>query len=405
MRHVHTRALALVSSVLILAAAAACSDEDPVAPGIGFAESGTLTGTFTDTGTRVSNGVIANRSGQLSARMCNTQGANFDVLVTSGRSTDTVATGTSTEACETLQFDVVEGRTYRFRVKSVSGAGAWVICYAYDAATCQGLATFPADTGGVPQGYYLATEGKSGAELLAALHAVIRTGHNGFQYDSARGFLYQDVEDPNDDNLIEDLYAGRVITVDRRANSTTDATDANLNAEHAWPQSCGAGLDRISSGVRSTGPRGDLHIIYAADAPANNSRSNFPFGLISGNPESSYGPDSAGNFSRRGSNGTTTVFEPRAEKRGDIARALFYFYVRYVPEIPAQLSLENFNIEEATLLQWAQQDPVDAFEWARNNEVYAVQGNRNPFVDRPALLASIGDFPNTAAGAHAICDF
>jgi hypothetical protein len=321
------------------------------------------------------------------------------------RVADTVATGTATTGCETLSFRVVAGSTYRLAVKSVTGRGSYIACYAYAPATnCAGLQPTVPAVPGVPLGYYLSAEGRTGAELLASLSSIIRTGHNGFAYDSARGFLYQDVEDPNDDNLIEDVYAGRIATVDRRANSNTDAGDANLNAEHAWPQSCGSRLDR-TNGVRSTGPRGDLHILFAADAGANSARSNYPFGLVTGTPDASYGPDSAGNFSRRGSNGTRTVFEPRAERRGDLARAIFYFYVRYVPDIPGSLSLENFNVEETTLLQWAAADPVDDFERARNNEIYAVQGNRNPFVDVPEFLTRIGDFPNTATGAHATCDF
>jgi hypothetical protein len=36
-------------------------------------------------------------------------------------------------------------------------------------------------------------------------------------------------------------------------------------------------------------------------------------------------------------------------------------------------------------MRWAKQDPIDDVEKARNNAVYEVQGNRNPFVDYPGL--------------------
>jgi len=42
-----------------------------------------------------------------------------------------------------------------------------------------------------------------------------------------------------------------------------------------------------------------------------------------------------------------------------------------------------------TLLLWHEEDPVDAREQLRNDEVYAIQGNRNPFVDHPEWVGLI----------------
>jgi endonuclease I len=88
------------------------------------------------------------------------------------------------------------------------------------------------------------------------------------------------------------------------------------------------------------------------------------------------------------------VFEPRNAKKGDIARAIFYFYTRYNLRRPATFSLQNFVIEEATLIQWHNADPPDAFERQRNALAFRAQGNRNPFIDRPELVAAVGDWPN-----------
>ena len=45
------------------------------------------------------------------------------------------------------------------------------------------------------------------------------------------------------------------------------------------------------------------------------------------------------------------------------------------------------------LLQWHLQDPPDAEEIARNDYIQSIQGNRNPFIDRPTWINFI-DFTN-----------
>jgi deoxyribonuclease I len=78
------------------------------------------------------------------------------------------------------------------------------------------------------------------------------------------------------------------------------------------------------------------------------------------------------------------VFEPPAEHRGNAARAIFYMSVRYDKELPEKL--------EATLRQWHRDDPVDAAEIERCDEIERLQGNRNLFIDRPELVDLIADF-------------
>ena len=104
-----------------------------------------------------------------------------------------------------------------------------------------------------------------------------------------------------------------------------------------------------------------------------------------------------------------TVYEPRDEDKGDIARSLFYMATRYhsyrsTEDFEPALKLVstfNTNPEETLtcdstkttpatygilddLLSWNKIDPVDNYEKHRNNLVYnAVQHNRNPFIDYP----------------------
>ncbi len=48
--------------------------------------------------------------------------------------------------------------------------------------------------------------------------------------------------------------------------------------------------------------------------------------------------------------------------------------------------------EQAALEQWSIDDPVDAYECARNDNVEAIQGKRNPFIDRPDFIEKIGSW-------------
>jgi hypothetical protein len=97
-----------------------------------------------------------------------------------------------------------------------------------------------------------------------------------------------------------------------------------------------------------------------------------------------------------------TVWEPRNEDKGDVARMIFYMAVRYegtggndpldlevVDYLPSSPSGEPNYAKLSTLLQWAAQDPVSSWERRRNTRIYERQGNRNPFIDHPEYIASI----------------
>ena len=65
---------------------------------------------------------------------------------------------------------------------------------------------------------------------------------------------------------------------------------------------------------------------------------------------------------------------------------LFYMDVRYdgltlVDGVPATHEMGDLE----TLLQWHLADPVDDFEYNRNDVIEDYQDNRNPFIDYPHL--------------------
>jgi endonuclease I len=90
---------------------------------------------------------------------------------------------------------------------------------------------------------------------------------------------------------------------------------------------------------------------------------------------------------------TTTSYAPPTSVRGDIARILFYMVTMW-PELslvdvvsgdPAIYTIGQLSL----FVKWHLEDPVDAFEDNRNEVIYGLQGNRNPFVDHEELVCRI----------------
>jgi len=147
-----------------------------------------------------------------------------------------------------------------------------------------------------------------------------------------------------------------------------------MNTEHTWPQS------RFSRNFPKQLQKGDLHILFPVESPVNSLRSNYPFGEVS---SVSQRPCASARKGRSGRSGRQ-VFEPADEHKGNVARALFYFSMRYKIDIDPE--------QEETLRAWDRSDPVDDFERQRNEKIFEIQKNRNPFIDYPELSQLISDF-------------
>ena len=229
-----------------------------------------------------------------------------------------------------------------------------------------------------PADFYNAAKGKVGKDLLAALVGIVKN-HKDLGYNGARNVMFGSLDDYQNNDQIECVYTGRVAP---HVNNTGSASSAKFNTEHSWPQSLGA-----------VGPaKADLHHLFPTDIDTNGARSSYPFGevksVIQSFPQfevdegtSALGNDAQGN----------KVFEPRSVHKGNLARAILYFYTCYGANGPA--NLKNFHIERNVLMTWNKLDPVDDAERTRNDRVYDAQGNRNPYVDHPEFFDAIGDFP------------
>ncbi len=199
-------------------------------------------------------------------------------------------------------------------------------------------------------------------------------------YDGARVFLmgkYYLVDQGKGQYGVRDVYCNNIKTSRELGSGAgpNKVPNANvINTEHTWPQS------KFGSHGRGF-QKADLHHLFPTDSQANSTRGNFNFGDVA--QDTKHVNCVASRFGRA-TDGTNNIFEPPANHKGNVARALFYFAVRYKMHINPS--------EEAYLRKWSKEDPVDEDEMKRNQAIFEVQGNRNPFIDVPGLEDRINDF-------------
>jgi endonuclease I len=213
--------------------------------------------------------------------------------------------------------------------------------------------------------------------------------HIALEYSEAKRYLFGKISLKKDDQgyYVEDLYCQKKI---RKSDLGTgqigpmQIPDKFINCEHTWPQS------KFTKNFPERTQKSDLHHLYPVNSDANSTRGNYPFGS---DPEvigehrqysevSSLNNCEASRMLEIFKAGQ--FFEPPASHRGNVARSLFYFSIRYKMPIDP--------IQEKFLRLWNTEDPVDAEEIDRNNQVFEIQKNRNPFVDFPELADKIFDF-------------
>jgi endonuclease I/chitodextrinase len=244
-----------------------------------------------------------------------------------------------------------------------------------------------------PTGYY-STATATGYTLKTQLYNIIK-GHTDRGY-AGLWTTYSTSDRDNqyeNDNSIIDVYSENPTGVDpyKYTYSTsqcgTYAVEGDCyNREHMIPQSV----------FNSAAPMvSDAHFIPPTDGKVNGVRSDYPHGKVATASWTSRNGSKLGSSAVSGYTGT--VFEPINEFKGDIARMYFYFATRYENTV-ASYSYAMFNRTSNQvfttafrdmLLQWHAQDPVSAREIARNNAIYARQGNRNPFIDNPNYVNQI----------------
>lgn len=230
------------------------------------------------------------------------------------------------------------------------------------------------------------------------------TVHQSRSYSRARFQLYTEIHASPSSRFFtyspiycDAIYNGKIKNRLTEQKLYDAFLQANITAEHVWPQ------DRFSKykkANRSKDPMNsfmvsDLHNLFPSKEVVNNIRGNLRFAeVIPGSigmsakvmnrfnskmDDAKIGVVKDTNFES-----DQMYFEPPDSAKGRVARAMMYFSVRYDKRMSA--------VEEFYVRKWHKEFPVTKEERIRNEKVFKVQGNRNPFVDLPHLEAQIDSF-------------
>lgn len=234
-----------------------------------------------------------------------------------------------------------------------------------------------------PAGYYSGLDGKCGAELKeAAMQAASSLKTVSYGSGTWNAFRTTDVHVVNGVECWFDMYSNNNVPV---------TTTNGLNIEHSVPNSWWGGIKNDAYK--------DLYHLNPSNKDANGRKNYYPLGIVADQTWSN-GVTTVGHPAAGASGGSKMVFEPADEYKGDFARAYMYIFTIYA-NIPWKYDMSDRNymfVDDALtlrpwaqtlLLEWARQDPVSQREIDRNEAVYRIQHNRNPFIDNPELAEHI----------------
>ncbi len=253
----------------------------------------------------------------------------------------------------------------------------------------------------IPANYYSTVNTQRNAALKTVLYNRI-LGHTSVSYTNVWSSYSTTDRQPN--SKVWDIYSTRfdvaspyeyTMSTDQCGNYSNEGDC--YNREHSFPQSW------FNS---NTPMQTDIHHLFASDGKVNGWRSNYPFGNVATASTTTLYGGKLGTGSNFGYTGI--VFEPINEYKGDIARAQLYMATRYDNLIAGWINNGNANDVLAgntypaydlwyinLLISWHNLDPVSDKERKRNDAIYAIQNNRNPFVDSPQFVQRIwgGNIP------------
>ena len=219
-------------------------------------------------------------------------------------------------------------------------------------------------------------EGLAGEELIDFVIDNYKTS-NVLSYNSARDAMYGYID--NENGTVECIYTEFSVENVPNINPRPIVHEGGLNCEHVWPQSMGA---------EDAPMHNDMHHLRPSKDNVNGSRGNKPYNESPDNQTQTwywldYQLDNPPNQNRdKYSESASTLFEPREEVKGDLARAIFYFYTMY-----SDVANDNFfELQKEILYEWHQIDQINDSEINRTWDIADYQDYPNPFILDPTLI-------------------
>lgn len=230
-------------------------------------------------------------------------------------------------------------------------------------------------------------EGSAFRQELAELITDTHTKYT--SYDGLANVLPQSDADPDINGNILWFYTGTSVHYTNLSGSSLGTT----NREHVWPKDGGDAFPEKS------GPGSDAHHLRPTEYQINSTRGSKNFdevaqtsaNIVKENGSSGYGNSAYGADALCYSSGS--FFYPAKGYRGATARILFYVQTRWGDQYNLEFVDSAGNCKTlgkiSTLLKWHLEEPPTEEEIRRNEVVFGLQGNRNPFIDHPEYAAQI----------------
>ena len=224
----------------------------------------------------------------------------------------------------------------------------------------------------IPVGQDVIGNGLYGDELISFLQENYKTSTT-LGYTNARDTMYLNID--RIDGQVKGIYTNYAVDLpDTGVDPSTHLYENGINCEHVWPRSMYEGEEPTKS---------DMHALRPCKDNVNSARGNKPYSEVPDEQTTTwYWQDSQtsnipSSNTDEYSESHGSYFEPREDRKGDIARTMFYFYTMYL-DVADEYFFEG---QKEVLKTWHDQDPVNEDEITRTWQIAGYQEDKpNPFI-------------------------